>query len=61
MMKQVKKVVIWIMILTMLIVMMTRCGTGEKTETGMTSDGEAETLVTDSKRNIVTEAGLFYE
>ncbi len=61
MMKQVKKVVIWIMILTMLTVMMTRCGTGEKTETGTTSDGEAETLVTDSKRNIVTEAGLFYE
>lgn len=55
MMKQVKKTVMWIMILTMFTVMLTGCGTDEKAETGITSDGETETQVTDSEGNIVTE------
>ncbi len=53
--KQVKKAVMWIIILTMFTVMLTGCGTGEKTETGIKSVDETETSVTDSEGNIVTE------
>lgn len=55
MMKRFKKVMMRILSMTLLAVMLAGCGTDEKTETGVTSDDETETLVTDSEGNIVTE------